>query len=137
MNDRPLDDPKSQEALDIIYGVYKYYDLAGGVCIVNPQEWGYGYVWETTWNACVDDPNLPAREGLQYLGFRIRAKESELGQARARELLTGTAFTLTSLKDFGTQTRMWAEDLMRLLRKNGLKIDYKPFGGKSLPRIRS
>ena len=135
MNDRPLQDPKAQEALNIIYGLYKYYDLAGGVCIVNPQEWGYGYIWETTWNACVNDPNLPVRGGMQPLGFRIRAKEAELGRERAKELLTGSAFTLTSLKDFGTQTKIWAEDLIRLLRKNGLQIDYKPFNGKPLPRI--
>lgn len=135
MNDRPLNDPKSQEALNAIHDLYQYYDLAGGVCIINPNEWGYGYVWETTWNACVNDADLPAQLGWQPLGFRIRAKEAEQGRERARELLTGSAFTLTSLKDFGTQTKIWAEDLIRLLRKNGLQIDYKPFNGQRLPRI--
>ncbi len=135
MNDRPLQNPKSQEALNLIYELYRYYDLAGAVAIINPNEWGYGYVWETTWNACVDDANLPTRDGMRPMGFRIRAKEADLGRERARDLLTGSAFTLTSLKDFGTQTKIWAEDLIRLLRKNGLQIDYKPFNGKPLPRI--
>jgi hypothetical protein len=135
LNSRPLQDPTTQEALNLIAQVYRYYDLAGGVAVVNAQEWGYGYVWQATWNACVEDPDLPARDGLMPLGFRIRAREADLGRARAQELLTGTAFTLTSLKDFGTQTRIWAEDLIRLLRQHGLRIAYTPFGGQRLPRI--
>ena len=135
MNQRPLHDPRTQDALNLIYDVYRYHDLAGAVCVINPNEWGYGYIWETTWSAAVDDPDLPAVGGMVPLGFRIRAREAELGRERAQELLTGTAFTLTSLKDFGTQTQIWAQDLIRLLRKHGLQIDYKPFNGQRLPRI--
>jgi hypothetical protein len=54
---------------------------------------------------------------------------------RARELLTGTAFTVAALKDFGTQTKCWAEDLLKLLRHHGIQVDYKPFNGQRLPRI--
>lgn len=136
MNTRPLNDPRSQEALNIIGDVYRYYDLAGAAVIINPQEYGYGYAWEATWNAMVTDHDLPAQDGLQPLGFRIRAREAELGQERAQELLTGSAFVLTALKDFGTQTQIWAQDLIKILRKNGIQITHRPFNGQRLPRIR-
>lgn len=135
MNQRPLSDPKTQEALNLIAEIFAYYDLAGGVCVVNRDEWGYGYSFPATWNACVTDADLPAQDGMVPLGFRIRAREAELGSDRAKELLLGTAHTVASLKDFGTQTKLWAEDLMRVLRKQGMRIEYTPFNGQRLPRI--
>lgn len=126
--DRPLTDQKTQEAMNHIGDVFTYYDLSGGVCVVNVQEWGYGYKWETTWNAFIDDPNTP-------LGIRIRAREAELGSERAKELITGAAHTMASLKDFGTQTRVWTDDLMKMMNKVGMRIHHIPFNGKKLPRI--
>jgi len=127
-NERPIDDPKLQEALNIIMGAIQYYDLAGGVFLVSRDEWAYSYNMPATWNANIEDSSVP-------MGFRMRAKSAELGEERAHELLLGTAFTLTSMQDFGNQTRLWAGDLITILKKAGLKIDYKPFNGNKLPRL--
>lgn len=56
LNDRPLDDQRTQEALQVIVEVMRYYDLAGGVYLVNAKEMGFAYHWETTWNAVTSSP---------------------------------------------------------------------------------
>lgn len=127
-NDRLPEDQKLQEALNMIAGVIQYYDLAGGVFLINSKEWAYGYHTPATWNAHIEDSSTP-------LGFRIRARQEELGEERAKELIEGSAFVLTSMQDFGNQTRIWAGDMIKLLRKVGLDISYKPFNGQRLPRI--
>lgn len=127
-NERPIDNPNLRNALNTVGDLIRYYDLAGGVFLVNSSEWAYGYHMTATWNAHIDDPSTP-------LGFRIRARSAEIGDERAKELLTGSVFTLTSMQDFGNQTRLWAGDMIKLLRKVGLRIEYKPFNGQRLPRI--
>jgi hypothetical protein len=121
-NDRPLNDPRMQEALNIIAEVYRMYDLAGGAYVVNEDEVGFTYAMYTSWNATVEDSSLP-------LGFRIRVNESEMGRERAEKLMTGTARTVTAMKDFGMQSVQWANDLLKIIRKAGFQISYTPFGG--------
>ena len=118
-NDRPLQDPRTHEALQVMLETFRYYDLAGGCYVVNAQEMGFGYAMYTTWNAIVEDDSLP-------LGWRIRAKEADLGAERAKALLDGTAWTLGAMRNFGRQSEFWGLDLMRILRKAGLRIDYSP-----------
>jgi len=134
-NDRPIDDPRMQEALGLIAEVYRLYDLAGGAYVVNHKEMAFHYAIYTTWNAVVEDDDLPEQPGMQTLGFRIRAKQEELGPERARELLEGTAWMLGAMKNFGMQCTQWANDLMRMMRKAGIHIEHQPFGGRRLPHI--
>ena len=136
-NERPIDDPRMQEALGLIAEVYRLYDLAGGAYVVNPKEMAFHYAIYTTWNAVVEDDDLPQQPGMQTLGFRIRARQEELGAARAKELLAGTAWMLGAMKDFGMQCTQWATDMMRLLRQAGIHIEHTPFGGQRLPHIGS
>ena len=134
-NDRPIEDPRMQDALQVIAEVYRMYDLAGGAYVVNAKEMAFTYAIYTTWNAIVEDDNLPEQPGMQTLGFRIRANEAELGAERAKELIEGTAWMLGAMKNFGMQSTQWATDMMRMLRKAGIHIDHTPFGGQRLPHI--
>lgn len=127
-NDRPIEDPRMQEALAIIAEVYRQYDLAGGAYVVNEKEMAFTYALYTTWNAVVEDPTLP-------LGFRIRTNQEEMGVDRARALLEGTAWMMGAMKNFGMQCTQWANDLMRMMRQAGIHIDHTPFGGQKLPHI--
>ena len=127
-NDRPIESQHIKDALGVARQTFDYFDLAGGIYLIDSQEWAWAYKKSATWNAFVDDPETP-------LGFRIRAREAELGSERAKEMIEGAAFTLTSMQDFGHQTKLWASDMIRLLRKAGLHIDHTPFGGRRLPRL--
>ena len=127
-NDRPIEDAQLREALAVIGGAIQYFDLAGGVFLVKGDEWCYGYQMPATWNAHIEDKSTP-------MGFRIRPREAELGRDRAGELLLGSAQVLTSMQDFGHQTKIWATDMIKLLRKAGLHIDHTPFNGRKLPRL--
>ena len=130
MNDRPLQDPRTQEALDKIMAIYREYDLAGGAYVVNDKEMGFGYALYTTWNAITEDASLP-------LGFRIRVKTAEQGVDRAQAMVEGTAWMLGAMRDFGRQCEQWGQDLMRTLRRAGVRLSYHPFGGQRLPHIGS
>lgn len=127
-NERPLEDARTQEALDKIHAIYREYDLAGGFYVVNPQEMGFGYSLYTTWNAIVEDDELP-------LGFRIRVKTAEQGPERAQAMVEGTAWMLGAMRDFGRQCEQWGKEMMQLLRKAGVGLSYHPFGGQRLPHI--
>lgn len=127
-NDRPIESKEIRDALIGAKYLFDTYDLAGGIFLINYAEWAYGYQMPTSWNAHVNDSNMP-------MGFRIRARQEELGSERAKQLIEGSAFCLTSMQDFGNQTRLWAGDMIKMLKKVGLHIDYKPFNGKPLPRI--
>lgn len=135
LNDCPLDDPKTQEALQVIVEVMRYYDLAGGVYLVNAQEMGFAYHWETTWNAMVTDPNPPEIPGARTLGFRIRVKEADLGAERAAELMQGTGWCIGAMKNFGLQCVQWADDLFRMLRKSGVRIEHRPPSAREIGHI--
>lgn len=131
-NARPLEDPRTHEALQILLETYRVYDLAGGCYVVNEREMGFGYALYTTWNAFVEEDSLP-------MGFRIRTTEAELGRERARQFLEGTAWTLAAMRNFGRQSEHWGKDLMRLLTRAGVRIDYTPppiphIGGQDMRR---
>ena len=126
--ERPIDSQHMKDALAQIAIVMEMYDLSGTVCLINEKEWSYAYKFPSTWNANVQDADTP-------LGFRIRAREAELGADRAEQLLTGSAFVLTSLQDFGNQTRLWAADMIKMVKKVGLHISYRPFNGHKLTRL--
>ena len=129
-NDRPIDNPRLQAALDAVLACAREEDLACAVMLVSEQEAAFGYSLYTTWNAIVEDDTLP-------LGFRIRVKEAEQGLARTRAWMEGTAHMLCQLQDFGTQTRVWMGDLLRILKQSGLRITHIPFNGRTLPRLSS
>ncbi|SRR5712691_4480948 len=127
-NDRPIEDPKLREALNIVQDVFRFYDLAGGIMLVNKDEAAYGYSLYTTWNAIVEDAETP-------FGFRIRIREEELGKERAEKIALGTAHLFCSMIDFGTQTKVWFGDMLKLLKSTGIRVHHIPFNGRKLPRI--
>ncbi len=127
-NDRPIEDPRLQAALNEVQAIYRRYDLAGAVMLISADEAAFCYPVSTTWNAVLADETVP-------LGFRIRVQEAEIGAARAQALMLGTAHMLCQLHDFGVQTRMWMGDLLRMLRQAGIRIQHTPFNGRTLPRL--
>jgi hypothetical protein len=129
-NDRPIDDPRLQEALNLIQFICREYDLAAAIMVVSEQEAAFAYAMYTTWNAVIEDDSVP-------LGFRFRLKTAEQGTERAEQLALGTGHMLHQLKDFGAQTQVWMGDLLRNLAKAGLRFNHTPFGGKKLPRLTS
>lgn len=128
LNDRPIDDPNIQEALDIVKGVFAHYGLAGACMLVGPKESAFTYKMDAPWSACQPDPTTP-------LGFRIKTSLAEHGQKGRHARLEGAAHTFCTLSDFGAQTMDWMEQLKMILRKSGLEIEHIPFGGKPLPSI--
>lgn len=114
-NERPLDNPHIQEALDVFHAICERYDLAGGVYFTDATEMGFTYHPCATWNAHIADASLP-------LGFRIRARERELGPERAKELLDGSGWVIASMHQFGHQTKLWAQDLRKILKDMGMTI---------------
>lgn len=127
-NDRPIKDPKMQEALDLVKAVMAAYGLAGACMLVGPKEAAFTYKMDAPWSACQPDPGTP-------LGFRIRTSIAEHGREGRHSRLEGAAHTFCTLSDFGSQTMDWMEQLKMILRKSGLEIEHTPFGGKPLPGI--
>ena len=127
-NDRPLNNPHMEHCRQEMLLLMERYDLAGAVCLIDDQEMGFAYVLPASWNAFIEDHTPP-------LGFRIRAKSQDLGHDRAQQLMEGTGQVIAGLKDFGVQTQAWMQDLLRLLRKAGVQVSHRPFGGKRLPRL--
>jgi hypothetical protein len=128
MNDRPLENARIREALLVFNMVCDQYDLTGAVCFMDDKEMGFSYHNDATWNAVVKDETLP-------LGFRIRIKEADLGKERAHEFAVGTAWHFSALKDFGVQTKAWADDILDMMKKYGIGITHTSFGGQKLPRL--
>lgn len=129
-NDRPLDNPHIQEALDAFNLLCTTYDLAGAVTFIDAKEMGFSYHLPATWNGLVDDDTTP-------LGFRLRIKEVEVGRERAQQFAEGTTWVFGALIDFGEQTRLWGTDLWKLLKQAGWSISRRPFGGQPIPRLTS
>jgi hypothetical protein len=127
-NDRPIEDPRLHAALQAVLGMAREQDLACAVMLVNENEAAFGYQMYTTWNCVSEDDSIP-------LGFRFRLKTAEQGVERAHQLALGTGHMLHQLKDFGTQTQIWMQDLIRLLRKAGMSFEHSPFNGRRLPRL--
>lgn len=127
-NDRPINDPNLQRALNAIRATMAKHDLAGAVMLVSPNEAAYTYKPDATWSAMQHDPTTP-------LGFRIRAISAVHGKEEAAQRLEGALHTICQLSDFGAQTMDWMEQLKSLLRQAGLEFDHTPFGGRPLPSI--
>lgn len=129
-NSRPIDNPNIQLVLEEFSKLCRYYDLVGCCVVADEKESGFTYEIYSTWNGIVEDDTLP-------LGIRIRINQKEMGEDRAHQIAEGTAWTFGSLMDFGTQTKIWMNDMMGFLRKSGMRIVHNPFGGKKLPRLTS
>ena len=128
INDRPVDDPKLQVALDAIRAIMEHYDFPGAVMLVAPEEAAFSYKMDATWSALRKDRSLP-------LGFRFRANSAQTGKREAQRRVEGAMHTICQLSDFGEQTTAWMEDLKLMLRRAGLEFDHTPFGGKPLQHL--
>jgi hypothetical protein len=128
INDRPIDDPKLQRALNQIQQIMERHGLAGACMLVSAHEAAFTYKLHAPWSAA-------RRDGNTSLGFRIRANSSEDGKERTERRVEGCVHTLCQLSDFGQQTVMWMEDLKLMLRQSGIDFDHTPFGGKPLEHL--
>jgi hypothetical protein len=128
MNDRPIDNPRLQKALNECKAVFARYGLAGAVMLVSADEAAYCYAMHAPWSAIRYDPDTP-------LGWRIRSKEAEIGKAMAHVRMEGAVHTLCQLRDFGFQTESWMAEVLAMLRDAGIEFDHTPFGGKPLPPL--
>jgi hypothetical protein len=127
-NDRPIENPRLQQALNAIQATMAKYGFAGACMLVSEDEAAFCYRMHAPWSAIRQDPALP-------LGFRIRSSVEEHGVAGRHSRLEGAAHTICSLSDFGSQTMDWMEQLLVSLRKTGLEIEHTPFNGRPLPSI--
>lgn len=128
INDRPINDPVLQKALNEVNAVMARYGLAGACMLVAPDEAAFTYRMHAPWSALRLDPATP-------LGFRFRAKTEETGKRETERRVTGAMHTICQLSDFGEQTTAWMEDMKLMLRKAGVEFEHTPFGGKPLPHL--
>lgn len=127
-NDRPVENPELQAALDEVQEILTRHGLAGACMLVSATEAAFTYRMHAPWSAFRPDNTAD-------LGFRLRAKASEQGADVAHKTMEGAAHTVCVLNDFGHQTAMWMEDLLRMMRRAGVEIEHTPFGGKPLPHL--
>ena len=127
-NDRDIEDPKLQKALNEVKQVLARYGLAGACMLVSENEAAFTYGMHAPWSALRYDPETP-------MGFRFRAKSAEDGKNLTHRRVEGAMHTICQLSDFGEQTTAWMEDLKLMLRRAGIEFDHTPFGGKPLPHI--
>ena len=116
LNERTLDDLRTQEALDMIMMILRDADLAGAVCVVNEHEMGCAYHLATTFNSVIEDETAP----MGVRAFRRATDAAEHIPALAQRLAVGTSRMLHSLHDFGAQTHRLMADLLALVREDGL-----------------
>lgn len=128
INDRPIDDPKLQAALDEVRAVMERYDFPGAVMLVGEEEAAFSYKMDATWSALRKDRSLP-------LGFRFRAKSAETGKRETERRVVGGVHTICQLSDFGSQTMDWMEQLKASLRAAGVDFEHVPFNGRPLPSL--
>jgi hypothetical protein len=128
MNDRPIEDPKLQRALDEVRQVMARYGLAGAVMLVSSEEAAFTYKMHAPWSALRYDAETP-------LGWRFRAKTAEDGKEETNRRVEGAMHTICQLSDFGEQTTAWMEDLKLMLRRAGIEFDHTPFGGRPLQHL--
>jgi hypothetical protein len=128
MNDRPIESPALQAALNEVRDIMRKYDLAGACMLVAPLEAAFAYKLAVSWSAFMDDPTTPT-------GVRFRAKSAELGHEVASLRVEAGVHTVCQLADFGEQTHLWMGDLKTMLRKAGIEFDHVSFGGQPLSRL--
>lgn len=114
-NDRPIANPQMQEAIHAFQALCQRYDLAGGCFFVDAKEMGFTYAMPATWNAMIPDDRTDT-------GFRIRVKQAEIGRERAQQLMDGTVWVFGAMCNFGRQTLQWGQDLIAMLRAQGMEI---------------
>ena len=127
-NERPIEDPKLQKALNEVKQVFARYGLAGACMLVGEQEAAFTYAMHAPWSALRYDPSTP-------MGFRFRAQSKVDGKAETERRVSGAMHTICQLSDFGSQTMDWMEQMKAMLRSAGIDFDHTPFGGKPLPHI--
>lgn len=128
MNNRPVDDPKLQRALDEVKAVFARYGFAGAAMLISPEEAAFFYAMHAPWSAIRYDPDTP-------LGWRLRAVSSDEGHAAASVRVEGAVHTVCTLSDWGAQTMDWMEQVKAMMRKAGLDFDHTPFGGDQPGRL--
>lgn len=130
MNDRPIENPELQAALDEVKLVMLRYGLAGACMLVSENEAAFTYGMHAPWSAMQPDATVP-------LGFRFRANSKAMGKDEAQRRVEGGMHTICQLADFGAQTVQWMDDLKRMLRAAGIDFEHTPFGGRPLPHLDS
>jgi hypothetical protein len=128
INDRPIEDPKLQRALNEVKQVMARYGIAGACMLVASEEAAFTYKMDAPWSALRYDHTLP-------LGFRFRARTAEDGKEVTRRRVEGAMHAICQLSDFGEQTTAWMEDLKLMLRRAGIDFEHPPFGGRPLPHL--
>lgn len=128
INDRPIDDPKLQRALNEVKRVMERYGFAGACMLVSPDEAAFTYKMHADWSALRADATT-------QLGFRFFASSQKDGEELTYQRMDGALHTICQLSDFGEQTVVWMEDLKVMLRRAGVGFDHEPFGGKPLTHL--
>ena len=128
MNDRPIDDPRLQRALNEVKRVFARYGFAGACMIVGREEAAFCYAMHAPWSAIRYDPEVP-------LGWRFRANSKEDGNDETKRRVEGAMHTICQLSDFGEQTTAWMEDMKLMLRRAGIDFEHTPFGGQPPPHL--
>jgi hypothetical protein len=128
INDRPIQNPRLQKALNEVNQVMARYGFAGAAMLVSEDEAAFTYHMHAHWSALRYDPTVP-------LLFRFRASSAEEGKEAAHKRIEAAVHTICQLSDFGEQTTAWMEDLKLMLRRAGIEFDHTPFGGKRLPHL--
>ena len=127
-NDRPIENPQLQKALDEVKRTMARYGLAGACMLVAENEAAFTYGMHAPWSAMRPDPTAP-------LGWRLRAIEKEIGRDECKRRVEGAVHTICQLSDFGEQTVGWMEQLKLICRRAGIDFTHTPFGGAPLGRI--
>jgi hypothetical protein len=127
-NDRPIDDPRLQKALDEVKRVMHRYGLAGACMLVSADEAAFTYAMHAPWSALRYDAKTP-------MGFRFRARSQEDGKKLTEQRVEAAMHTICQLSDFGEQTTAWMEDMKLMLRRAGIDFEHTPFGGRPLPHL--
>ena len=124
--ERPIADARLRAALATLEASYQAYDLAGAALVVTATESACCYPLGTTWNGLIADP-------MTALGLCIRGTPAMRGRARGDVLLGGTGWLGEALARFGGYTHQWAEQLVLLVRDQGLEIARTALG--PVPRL--
>ena len=127
-NDRPIENPRLQSALNEVGHIMQRYGLAGACMLVSEEESAYTYAVHAPWSAFRADPNVP-------LGFRLRANSKADGAEITNARVLAAMHTICTLADFAAQTAIWMADLQEMARNAGIEFEHTSFGAKPLPRL--
>lgn len=127
MNDRPVENRKLQRALDEVKRVFAKHGFAGACIIISPDEAAFFYAMHAPWSAIRADPSTT-------LGWRLIAIEAEVGREVAEQRMEGAVHTVVMLRNFGSQTMDWMEQVGAMMRQEGINWDEAP--QSPLPQIR-